>query len=265
MKQPKKVKKSHITQFLRSKGVKVPAAKMNDIPWLRGQVEANNWQDEISKVKNILWIFEDDVPRETPEPKNDPIETPEPKEDLPKKKEEEEEPAPAPPTPDPIEDPASDPQPKEEEPTDTLVEEENPDEIENVFHRLDNARVEHTEDTAPKTGLVTITQEPKKPKATRKTRKKKEDISYIEGYILLVVADILFPTAFVFLFNMFSKKRKIDFGEMTLTPEEEEKLQPLADKAAEHMQVKMSPVAMLGISMAVVYAQKAVGVIYSKK
>ena len=82
---------------------------------------------------------------------------------------------------------------------------------------------------------------------TTKRKKKKGESSpdsfRIEGYILLLVTDTVFPFAFAFLNNMLDKKIKIDATELQLSEQDFNKLEPLADQAADYMAVNLNPVA----------------------
>ena len=78
----------------------------------------------------------------------------------------------------------------------------------------------------------------------RKTRKtSKPDQFRIEGYILLMVSDTIFPNVFMFINNYFDKKNKIKASDMMLTEHQEKKLEPLADQAADFIAIHINPVA----------------------
>lgn len=93
---------------------------------------------------------------------------------------------------------------------------------------------------------------------TRKQRKGKttNESFQLDGYILLMLVDMAFPIGVAMIFNMFvkDKTKKIDAGDLSLKPEQQEKLQPLADKAAESLNFKTSPIASFTIMSSLMYA-----------
>lgn len=93
---------------------------------------------------------------------------------------------------------------------------------------------------------------------TRKQRKGKttNESFQLDGYILLMLVDMAFPTGIAMIFNMFvkDKTKKIDATVLSLKPDQQEKLQPLADKAAESLNFKTSPIASFMIMSSLMYA-----------
>ena len=97
------------------------------------------------------------------------------------------------------------------------------------------------------------------PLVERKTRKSKKgesspDSFKIEGYILLMVTDTIFPYAFSFLNNMFDKTRKIEANQLQLGEKEMSKLEPLADQAASYLSININPIAGFLIVSAMMYS-----------
>jgi hypothetical protein len=96
---------------------------------------------------------------------------------------------------------------------------------------------------------------PPEPKATKdkplieKTRKraKKGESSpesfRIEGYVLLLITDTVFPFTFSFINNLMDKKIKVDAQDLQLTQKDFDKLEPLADQAANYMSINLNPIA----------------------
>lgn len=88
----------------------------------------------------------------------------------------------------------------------------------------------------------------RRPGVEKTTRKKKKgqsdpDSFRIEGYILLLVTDTVFPFAFASLNNMLDKKIKINVSELQLDEKQLSKLEPLADQAADYMAINLNPIA----------------------
>lgn len=82
-----------------------------------------------------------------------------------------------------------------------------------------------------------------------KTRKKKRkgesspDSFRIEGYILLLITDTVFPFAFAGINNLLDRKIKIQSYQLQLNDKDFEKLEPLADQAADYMNINLNPIA----------------------
>ena len=107
------------------------------------------------------------------------------------------------------------------------------------------------------TGFKPVAELTEKPK--RKTRKKKSDVpTFIEGWILLMIIDIVLPMGISTVFNMFVKNKphlKIEASELSLQPDQQAKLEPLAEQAANHLKVNVNPVAMFFIMSTIMYTQ----------
>lgn len=81
---------------------------------------------------------------------------------------------------------------------------------------------------------------------TRRKKKKGEsspDSFRVEGYVLLLVTDTIFPFAFAFINNALDKRTKIKAEELQLADKDFAKLEPLADQAADYMSINLNPIA----------------------
>lgn len=92
------------------------------------------------------------------------------------------------------------------------------------------------------------TEKKKKPIAERTRRKKKKgesdpDSFRIEGYVLLLIVDTVFPFTFSFLNNMLDKRIKVQATDLQLNDKDFSKLEPLADQAADYMAINLNPIA----------------------
>ena len=88
----------------------------------------------------------------------------------------------------------------------------------------------------------------RRPGVEKTTRKKKKgqsdpDSFRIEGYILLLITDTVFPFAFAALNNMLDKRIKISAVDLQLDEKQMAKLEPLADQAADYMAINLNPIA----------------------
>lgn len=77
----------------------------------------------------------------------------------------------------------------------------------------------------------------------------------LTGAMMLMFFDFIIPAGLVFLNNK-SSKSKISMKQMQLTDDEKAKLEPLADKVVQQMQINISPVTALILGMVVVYSTK---------
>ena len=104
------------------------------------------------------------------------------------------------------------------------------------------------------------------PLITKEKRKRKKgesspDSFRIEGYILLLATDTAFPTILAFINNMVDKKhRKITADELRLAEKDFNKLEPLADQAADYMTVHLNPIAGFFIIATFMYANNIIAV-----
>jgi hypothetical protein len=92
------------------------------------------------------------------------------------------------------------------------------------------------------------TKRERKPVIEKTTRKKKKgesspDSFRVEGYILMLVVDTVFPFAFSTINNMLDKRIKIQSYDLALNDKDFKKLEPLADQAADYMAVNLNPIA----------------------
>jgi hypothetical protein len=91
--------------------------------------------------------------------------------------------------------------------------------------------------------------EKKKRAVVEKTRRKKKkgesdpDSFRIEGYVLLLIVDTVFPFSFAFLNNMLDKRLKVQANDLQLNDKDFSKLEPLADQAADYMAINLNPIA----------------------
>jgi len=88
----------------------------------------------------------------------------------------------------------------------------------------------------------------RRPGVEKTNRKKKKgqsdpDSFRIEGYILLLITDTVFPFAFAALNNMLDKRIKISAVDLQLDEKQMAKLEPLADQAADYMAINLNPIA----------------------
>lgn len=113
----------------------------------------------------------------------------------------------------------------------------------------------------PKEKIIEI----KKKRQPRKTKSKDPEFR-LEGYVILMIIDTIFPTAIVMINNMVNKKFKIESDEIGLSEDQYKKLEPLADNAADFISVKLNPVVglflmstfMYGSNYMFIHSQKAV-------
>jgi hypothetical protein len=103
-----------------------------------------------------------------------------------------------------------------------------------------------------------------KPLVERKVRKAKKGSSdpnatRIEGFILLIAVDTIFPFGLAFLNNMIDKKHKqIEPTELQLDQKSFDKLEPLADQAADYLSFNINPVAGFFIASSLMYANNMI-------
>lgn len=69
------------------------------------------------------------------------------------------------------------------------------------------------------------------------------DSTRIEGYVLLLIVDTIFPASFAMLNNMLDKRIKVRAEELALKEKDFKALEPLADQAADYMAINLNPVA----------------------
>ena len=94
-------------------------------------------------------------------------------------------------------------------------------------------------------------------KRERKKRAKKDskpDSFRLEGYLLLMLVDTAFPFSLAFINNMMSKVIKVEATELALTDKQMQKLEPLADQAADFLTININPVTGFFITTSLMYA-----------
>ena len=103
-----------------------------------------------------------------------------------------------------------------------------------------------------------------KPIITKEKRKRKKgessaDSFRIEGYILLLATDTLFPTLLAWVNNMVDKKhKKLMASDLQLAQKDFDKLEPLADQAADYMSVNLNPIAGFFLVSAFMYTNNMI-------
>ena len=102
------------------------------------------------------------------------------------------------------------------------------------------------------------------PLITKEKRKRKKNESspesfHVEGYILLLAVDTLFPTLLAVVNNMVDKKhKKITASDLQLAQKDFDKLEPLADQAADYMTVHLNPIAGFFLIASFMYANNMI-------
>jgi len=106
-----------------------------------------------------------------------------------------------------------------------------------LFSKIENAEAPYDKKPTGERALF----EKKKRKIPK--NQSSPDSFRVEGYVLLLVTDTLFPFTFSFLNNMLDKKNKISATDLQLNEVDFKKLEPLADQAADFMAVNLNPIA----------------------
>jgi hypothetical protein len=102
------------------------------------------------------------------------------------------------------------------------------------------------------------------PLITKEKRKRKKNESsaesfHVEGYILLLAVDTLFPTILAVVNNMVDKKhKKLIASDLALAQKDFDKLEPLADQAADYMTVHLNPIAGFFLIASFMYANNMI-------
>ncbi len=104
-----------------------------------------------------------------------------------------------------------------------------------------------------------------KPLVEKTKRKKKKgesspDSFRIEGYVLLLITDTIFPFALSFANNMLDKKNKLQPSDLSLNEKDFNKLEPLADQAADYMSVSLNPIAGFFLVASFMYANNLISI-----
>lgn len=102
-------------------------------------------------------------------------------------------------------------------------------------------------------------------KKEKKGRRKKEKQIHTEINLanvlssdtLILIIDLLLPNVFA-LAGKYIFKKKISASKLQLTPEEIEKIKPLADKALEKINFEANPVTLFFVSLILIYITKLI-------
>ena len=101
------------------------------------------------------------------------------------------------------------------------------------------------------------------PLIERKKRKLKKGESdpnsfRMQGYLLLLGVDTIFPSILSFANNMLDKKHKLTVAEIKLNDADFKSLEPLADQAADYMSINLNPIAGFFIMSSLLYANNVI-------
>jgi hypothetical protein len=81
-------------------------------------------------------------------------------------------------------------------------------------------------------------------------------LNYLNGYMLLVFSDFLFPTAISYFFKNKMKKSGKTTKDLKMTKEERENMKEIADAAAKEISLGMNAVQMYLVGSAIIYGSK---------
>jgi hypothetical protein len=117
-------------------------------------------------------------------------------------------------------------------------------------------------------GKISDSEAPRTPPSTeqpiiRRTRKKVDkkgtaESTYLQGYILLVIVDTAYPFGLSWLNNLMDKKIKVKVEELKLTPQQFKELEPVADQAAQYLEININPVASFFLVSSFMYANNLI-------
>jgi hypothetical protein len=135
------------------------------------------------------------------------------------------------------------------------VEKEEPEKVTAEFDEL-LGKIKGAEAPEPKAAK-------EKPLITKEGRKRKKgesspDSFRVEGYVLLLVTDTVFPFIFSWVNNMLDKHVKVKPYDLQLSEKDWSKLEPLADQAADYMAVQLNPIAGFFIVSAFFYSNNLI-------
>lgn len=141
----------------------------------------------------------------------------------------------------------------EEPETSSNVNDEIEDEEGAMFERMQSTNIENnatqTFNVSDDVKEVTV-----KNKRTRKvngkTEKQPEFSSFqVEGYMLLMIVDLILPTGITFVYNMFQKdkSKRIEASDISLKEDQRTSIMPLADSAARSLSMSMNPLTAFGL------------------
>ena len=187
-------------------------------------VNSRMTKDELEKVYASLIVHEKPRKEETPEEPEQP--------EAPEEPEQPEAPE-APEQPEAPEAPEAPEQPKEPEAP------EQP-EVKSAFDEL-SEKIGGAKAPEPKAKK----EKPLVEKTRRKSKKGESspDSFRINGYVLLLATDVVFPFAFAGINNLLDKKTKVKTEDLQLSEKDFSKLEPLADQAADYLMINLNPVA----------------------
>lgn len=149
--------------------------------------------------------------------------------------------------------------PEEEQAQPDLNEGENPKEEKTEATDFDEllGKIKGAEAPSPKTpkGEAPIFEKKK-----RKSKKGESDPNSfrMQGYLLLLATDTIFPAALSFANNMLDKKHKISVAELKLNDRDFASLEPIADQAADYMSININPIAGFFIMASFLYANNII-------
>lgn len=97
-------------------------------------------------------------------------------------------------------------------------------------------------------------------KKKRKSKKGESDPNSfrMQGYLLLLATDTIFPAALSFANNLLDKKHKISVAELKLNDRDFASLEPIADQAADYMSININPIAGFFIMASFLYANNII-------
>lgn len=81
-------------------------------------------------------------------------------------------------------------------------------------------------------------------------------LNFLNGYMLLVFSDFLFPMAISYFFKNKMKKANKTTKDLKMTKEERENMKEIADAAAKEISLGMNAVQMYLVGSAIIYASK---------
>ncbi len=129
---------------------------------------------------------------------------------------------------------------------------EHPEVEKELFPDIETDIAEHLRGYQSGTGFTSEPEQPKKRK--RRSRQPKIDSEgLVTGYLLLFVTNMVFPQLASFVFNTTSKKQQVDSKAIALNDEQLTELRPIADAAADYIQVKINPLVLFGVMTSVMY------------
>lgn len=126
-----------------------------------------------------------------------------------------------------------------------------------LLGKIENADIPHSKEKVEKPLI-------EKTKRKRKKGESSPDSFRIEGYVLLLVTDTIFPFGLAFLNNILDKKIKVDATDLQLNEKDFNKLEPIADQAADFMAVNLNPIAGFFLVATFMYSNNLIALRMSK-